>query len=436
MATATVQEEQTSDGPGAAPDPAQEQRDFYRQSAVVAAGWLATNLGLQIATLPLRFVLKDEVLLSAAALSSFFAIGHFTNYIKPLAGVMTDSIPLCGTRRRHYLLFSLISTGLFWIILSLVPRKYGWMLPVYTVMYVGVVFTSTTLGGVMAEVGHRFRAAGRLTAQRVGMFKVAELAGGPLGGYLATFPFIVPATLGAALHLALIPFLMRFLPPEPKAEVDQSAWIEVKRQGKLLIRNRTLLGAAGMIILLAAAPGIGTPLFFYQTNVLNFQKEFVGLLSLVSAASGMAAAAIYYPLCGRLNLRTLVAVSIVIHALAALTFLAYRSQESALVISAINGATGTLAMLPVYDIALRATPRGSEAIGYSVMMSMWNLTNAVSDFTGSFIFDQLNRNLTPLIWIDAITSLSVIVAVPFMPRALTTRESAAPKPDPALESSG
>src|SRR5687768_11782278 len=119
----TLEEDPRSNVPVGVVDTPDDHRDFRRQSAVVAMGWLATNLGLQIATLPLRFVLKDEVLLSAAMLSSFFAIGHFSNYVKPLAGVMTDSIPLCGTRRRHYLLFSLLSTGLFWILLSLAPRK-------------------------------------------------------------------------------------------------------------------------------------------------------------------------------------------------------------------------------------------------------------------------------------------------------------------------
>jgi predicted MFS family arabinose efflux permease len=422
MGAVALEDQPPPGAPGAAPQTPAETRDFHRQSAIVAAGWLATNLGLQIATLPLRFVLKDEVHLSAAMLSSFFAIGNFSNYVKPLAGVMTDSIPLCGTRRRHYLLFSLLSTALFWVLLSLVPRKYGWMLPVYAVMYIGVVFTSSTLGGVMVEVGNRFRAAGRLTAQRVGMFKVAELAGGPLGGYLATFPFTVPACVGAALHLALIPFLMRFLPAEPPAQVDRSAWTEVARQGRVLIRNRTLLGAAAMIFLLAAAPGLGTPLFFYQTNVLHFSKKFVGFLGLVSAASGMVAALLYHPVCRQFNLRSLVAASIVIHALGALFYLGYRSQETAILISALSGVTGTLAMLPVYDIALRATPRGSEAIGYAVMMSTWNLTNALSDLTGSYLFDRLHRNLSPLIWIDAVTTLVVVVAVPFMPRALTTRE--------------
>jgi predicted MFS family arabinose efflux permease len=425
MSSAPTETQEPAVVPGyASPHP--ERRDYQRQSLVIALGWLLTNLGLQVATLPLRFVLKDEVQLGAAALSSFFVIGHFTNYVKPLAGVMTDSIPLCGTRRRHYLLFSLLSTGIFWVLLSLVPRSYAWMLPLYTVMYVGVVFTSTTLGGVMVEAGNHFRAAGRFTAQRVTMFKIADILGGPIGGFLAKLPFTVAASVGAALHLALIPFLMRNLPKEPKATLDTSAWTEVKRQGQVLIRSRTLLGAAAMIFLLAASPGMNTPLLFYQTNQLHFGKEFVGILAMVGAIAGMLTAIIYYPLCSRVSLRTLVASSIVLHTLGGLCYLAYRSPETAILITAINGATNTMAMLPVYDIALRATPKGSEAIGYAVMMSMWNLTNAVSDLTGSFIFERLCRSayLGPLVWIDAATTLVVILAVPFMPKALSTKESA------------
>lgn len=400
-----------------------EAGDFRRRSLVIAIGWLTTNLGLQIATLPLKFVLKDEVMLSAGVLSSFFAFGNFSNYIKPLAGVMTDSIPLCGTRRRHYLLFSLLATGIFWVLLSLVPRSYAWMLPVYTIMYVGVVFTSSTLGGVMVEAGNHFRAAGRLTAQRIAMFKLAEITGGWLGGFMATFPFVAPACIGAGLHFALIPFLMRFLPPEEPVKLKEGVWAEVARQGRVLIQSRTLLGAAGMIFLLAAAPGLNTPLFFYQTNVLGFSKPFVGFLNTITASAGILAAIVYYPLCRRYSLRSIVATSIVVHALGALFYLGYRTSESAMIISAISGMTATFAMLPVYDIALRATPRGSEAIGYALMMSMWNLTNALSDVTGSFIFEKLDRNLTPLIFIDAATTLIVIAAVPFMPRDLSTRES-------------
>ena len=428
MSTGALKEELPAGRSDTTLEPAPEKSEFQRLSATVAAGWLATNLGLQIGTFALKFVLSEQVKLDATAISSFFFFGNLSNYIKPLAGVLTDSVPLCGTRRRHYLLFSLLATGVFWILLSLVPRQYAWMLPVYTLMYFGVMFTSTTLGGVMVEIGQRFRAAGRLTSQRIGMFKLADLTGVKVASVLAYFPFQVPACICAAFHLALIPFLMRFLPRERPAELDREALAEVARQGRVLVQSRTLLAAAGMIFLLAAAPGVGTPLFIYQTKILGFSKGDLGTLGFISAVAGMAAATLYFAACRRFNLRNLVAVSIVIHTLGVLCYLFYHSWEAALVISAITGITGTLAMLPVYDIAARATPKGSEAIGYALMMSVWNLTNAWADWIGSYLFDhRLGKQLTPLIWIDAVSTLVVIAAVPFLPRALSQREDSAAK---------
>src|SRR5689334_426323 len=81
-------------------------------SLVLLLGWLGTNLGYSIADLPFRFLLKDRLHLSASQMSGFMALAIFTNYIKPLAGILTDSVPLFGTRRRHYLLFSLGLCGL------------------------------------------------------------------------------------------------------------------------------------------------------------------------------------------------------------------------------------------------------------------------------------------------------------------------------------
>src|SRR5690349_6257423 len=70
---------------------------------LIGAGWLFTNLGYNVSDMPLRFLLKDELRLSAEAVSFFFFLSQFSNYIKPIAGILTDAIPFLGTRRRHYL---------------------------------------------------------------------------------------------------------------------------------------------------------------------------------------------------------------------------------------------------------------------------------------------------------------------------------------------
>ena len=200
--------------------PEDNKHALKRLSVLIALGWLGTNLGLAIGELPLKFLLKDTLHLTADKVAAFFFIGQFVNYIKPVAGILTDSVPLFGTRRRWYLLLSLMGTGIGWLVLSIVPREYQPLLITYTVLYTTVVFTSTTLGGVMVETGMRFGAEGRLTAQRIAMFRVGTLAGGPIAGWLAHMPFLWPAACAAFLHLALVPLYFKHLPELATAKLD------------------------------------------------------------------------------------------------------------------------------------------------------------------------------------------------------------------------
>ena len=389
-------------------------------------GWFGTNLGIAVADLPLKFLLKDKLNCTAAAVSAFFALGAFTNYIKPLAGVLVDSVPLFGTRRRWYLVGSLLGSSILWILLAVVPRTYNILLLTYALLYVTIVFTSTSLGGVMVEVGHRFNAAGRLTAQRIGAFRLGSLLGGPIGGYLSSTPFMVAMAAASVLHLILVPLYVVGLPEAPVARLNGSVAVEALKQFKILLRSTTLLSAALMIFLIAASPGFGTPLLFHQTNTLHFSKHFVGNLVFVAAATGLLTTVFYYAACRKLNLRVLVTGSIIVHALGTITYLYYRTEGSAIVITAISGVTGTLAMLPVYDLAARGTPKGSEAIGYAVMMSVWNLTNALSDWVGSMLFTRFQLTFRDLVWVNAGTTVLVLIVVPFLPLALMARSDGKP----------
>lgn len=394
--------------------------ELRRLSLLIALGWLGTNLALCVADLPLKFLLKDELRLTPAAVALFFAIGNFTNYIKPVAGVLTDSVPFFGTRRRHYLLLGIGGGGVLWLLLGSVPHTYAWLLVTYAIFYVLVVVTSTTLGGRMVEVGNDHRAAGRLTAQRIGMFRLAALVGTPLGGLLAQWsvPFFWVTVIAATIHFAIVPAVLRAVREPATARVNRRVWADARAQARLLFGTRATWCAAAMIFLIAASPGFGTPLLYYQTDTLRFSKLFVGNLGLVASFFGLGGAWLYFKFCRTLPLRTLLAGSILIHALGTLLYLAYRSPLSAGVITAAGGITGALAMLPVYDLSARATPRGSEALGYSVMMSVWNLTNALSDTTGSALFDAFRRDFPLLVLVNAGTTALALLALPILPAVL------------------
>src|SRR6201999_1656166 len=113
----------------------------------------------------------------------------------------------------------------------------------------------------------------------------------------------------------------------------------------------------------------------------------------------------YFFACRKLSLRAIIIGSILVHAVGTLAYFWYNTPQTAMAVTAIYGMTYTLSMLPVYDLATRATPRGSEAIGYAVMMSVWNFTNKFSDWSGSMLQDNFHLTFQHLIMINAFTTL-------------------------------
>jgi len=181
--------------------------------------------------------------------------------------------------------------------------------------------------------------------------------------------------------------------------------------------------AAGMLFLVQLAPGFATPLFYYQTDTLHFSPAYIGDLLLASSLFGIAAALLYARVCKLFTLRALLVMAIVASVVSTLFYLGYRSWISALIIESLAGFVATLAQLPLFDLAVRATPEGSEAFGYSLMMSVWNIGMSLSDVFGSWLFAQYHLNFMSLVWLNAGTTALVLLAIPFLPaRIVQQRE--------------
>jgi hypothetical protein len=76
-------------------DSEDRRRAYLRSWLLIGAGWLSTNVGYAIADLPVRLLLKEQLHLGADTVAAYFAIAQFTNYIKPIAGVLTIAWTRC-----------------------------------------------------------------------------------------------------------------------------------------------------------------------------------------------------------------------------------------------------------------------------------------------------------------------------------------------------
>ena len=398
------------------------QPELVRWAFLIGAGVFASTLSQPgVLKLPLQNLLKTDLQVSREAMAAFFAGGALAWYFKPLAGILSDSFPLFGTRRRHYLLFSASAAAALWLLVGVVPRTYGSVLVAVIAMNAMLVVGSTVVGGLLVEVGQRYGATGRLTSARYFVMNMCLLLAGPLGGFLAARSFGLSTAVAALIAFSVVPVAYLMLREPATAQRSTTAWVNAGAQLKTLARSGTLWSAAGLLFLVYISPGFGTPLYYYQTDTLKFSQQFIGNLGFINGGLGLLGAVIYGVLCQRLSLRPLLALGIVCSVFSTLFYLLYGSPTAAMFIEGGAGIFATLAELPLMDLAARATPRGSEGLGFAVMMSVRNGSQALSDIIGSMLVDQYHVSFSYLVWLNAGTTALVLLVIPFLPRVLMDR---------------
>ena len=434
---------------------------------------------------PTLFLLKDHMKFEKEQVSEFFLWATFAWNLKPLAGVLTDAFPLLGSRRRLYMLLGGLVAGLSWAALGFCTDNYPAFLAFSILLNIGIVFASTAMGGLQVEAGQAYAIPGRVSSLRQIVSSVCQVAGPLLGGWLAGQAYGLTAGIGAAVLLALaffalVAFKEQKVPPAGAVSAEELARptykptlgiilgilaiggagtfclatpglsnvgyslyalllvffmvlglamarvknpVLHKAQGQLsqILQSRTLWLAVVMLFLVYTVPGLATALTYRQSDELKFSEEFIGELGSIEGGAGLLFAFIYAAVCSRFNLRTLMVGSIMANALVTLLFLNY-TKDTAIVVHAASGSMVVLCELALMDLAVRSTPRGCEALGFSLMMSIRNFGTSLSDVIGSKMMDQYHFTFNSLVWINAGTTAFILLFVPFLPAAVMLRK--------------
>jgi predicted MFS family arabinose efflux permease len=400
--------------------------------------------------------------------------------------VLTDAFPLRGSRRRAYLILGGVGGAAAWAALAAVGNDYHAFLLVSILINVGLVLASTAMGGLQVEAGQLFGISGRISSLRQIITSVAQVLGPLLGGMLAQRALSLTAGVGALVMLAMAavallafrerPVEVAVAPPpamagdRPRYRPSAAIWlgigimgaagtasvlvpgmlnvglslyamlgvfllvlalavarvrnavlIQAQEQLSQILRSRTLWLAAGMLFLVYVVPGLNTALTYRQSDQLHFSKEMIGRLDSVQGFFGIIFAIVYAVVCTRFNLRTLIIFAIVTNAGGTLLFLHY-DAASAYPIHAVNGALGVISEVALLDLAVRSTPRGCEALGFALMISVRNFGIAMSDVVGSKLMDQAHFSFNTLVLLNAATTAAVLLFVPALPRLLVLRK--------------
>ena len=367
---------------------------------------------------PLNYYLKQTFEWTPVQVSAYLTILNLPWIIKPVYGIVSDFFPLFGYRRKAYLVIAnaAATAAYCWATQITAPSQlvFALLLTAYA-----MAISSTLCGAILVENGQRLGASDAFVNQQWLWFNIAALASGFIGGQLIERLSPATALHAAAAIIAIAPLAVVFttwlLISEPKSRIDL---VEMKKTFASLLAAFTLreLWFVGVFLFLYyLSPGLGTPLYYHMTDDLKFSQEYIGILGSISSGGWIIGALLYQRFLKGITSRTLLNLSILLGTLTTTAFLLLLDEATAAVINFFSGFAGMMAFVATLTLAADHCPPRAEGFAFAALMSITNLSAAVSDNIGSFLYEHLfQRRLDPLILVSAGFTALAFVFVPML----------------------
>ena len=113
---------------------------------------IALSLGFSsFPTLSINYFFKDILKLNPTELSLFNSVINFVWILKPIFGFICDSYPICGSRRRSYLIIFSFVGALGWILLGTWVSNLWQAILVKTIINISINFCNVIGEAIMVE---------------------------------------------------------------------------------------------------------------------------------------------------------------------------------------------------------------------------------------------------------------------------------------------
>lgn len=399
-------------------------KEISKISAVFALIYFFSPNGLAaLPGLTVNFLLKDVLKMNATQAAYFGAITILGWAIKPLWGIISDSLPIFGSRRKSYLIITTILAALIWISLGQIEN--------YTIRTLVLLFTLSSLmyafidvlcDALMVEKGKPSNLTGRFQSIQWTAVYLASIITGFAGGWVAEnlkpqTVFSVNATFPLIILGAVLVFIKENQLPDVGEQFQRS-----RRSLKEVFGRKTLWLLAFFLFFWTFSPSFGAPFFYYAVDNLKFNKVFFGLAASIGAASSALGAVLYGKFHQRLKTRKLVHIAIAVGVLSTLFDLIYftsfitehpeRARIIYLISAGIVGIIGAITFLVMLNAAALASPKYSEGTSFAFLTSFWNIGLMGSSALGGFLFSKIG--LPPLIIVSAIFTAATWLILPHL----------------------
>ncbi|OLP20253.1 folate-biopterin transporter [Leptolyngbya sp. 'hensonii'] len=385
---------------------------------------------LGLSRLAVSFFLKDELSLGPAQVSALFGIVALPWMVKPLFGFISDGLPILGYRRRPYLILSGLLGAMSWVALATIVHTAWAATLAISLSSLSVAVSDVIVDSLVVERARKESVsdAGSLQSLCWGASAAGSLITAYFSGLLLEH-FSTRTVFGITASFPLIVSLVAWLIVETRLE-HRPDWSAVTHQFKQLrqaLTQKSIWMPTVFLFLWQATPTADSAFFFFTTNELGFEPEFLGRVRLVTSIASLLGIWMFQRFFRAVSFRKVFGWSMVVSAVLGMSMLLLVTHTNrtlgiddrwfSLGDSLILTVMGQIAYMPVLVLAARLCPPGVEATLFALLMSVNNLAGLVSYELGAVMmhwFGINEHNFNALWLLVVITNLSTLLPLPLL----------------------
>jgi folate/biopterin transporter len=392
---------------------------------------------LALSRLAVSFFLKDELLLSPVQMSVIMGICSIPWMIKPLYGFISDSLPLFGYYRKPYIVLSGILGCTAWVCLGTVVHTSTTATIMIVLSSLSVAISDVIVDSIVVERARSESEAkiGSLQSLCWGSSAIGGLCTAYLSGLLLEYFTNRTVFLITALFPLIISCVAWLISEKPINKDDKKSNNTKYQLGQIrqAITQKAIWLPTAFIFVWHATPNAESAFFYFTTNELQFQPEFLGRVRLVTSLASLIGVWAFQRYLKTIPFRIMFSWGIFLSTALGMTTLLLVTHTNRLLgiddhwfslgDSLIITVIGQVLFMPILVLSTKLCPPGIEATFFALIMSVFNLGGTVSYALGSIMMKWLGitehqfDSLWLLIIITNCSSLIPIFFINWLPDA-------------------
>ncbi|GLU21950.1 hypothetical protein SLE2022_380540 [Rubroshorea leprosula] len=400
---------------------------------VVVVYGISQGLGVGLSRVSTQYYMKDEQKVQPSQAQVLIGIIHIPWIVKPLWGLLTDTVPVLGYRRRPYFIFAGVLSVISMLMLSLHRNlRLAFALLYLIAGSAGIAIADVAIDACVTQhtINHPSLAGDMQSlcglSSSVGAFVGFSLSGffvhlvGPKGVFgLLSFPAGLVVVIGMMLRESPARNFAYRKVKEKFVDASKAAWATLKCRD---VWRPCLY----MYLSLALGLHIHEGMFYWYTDAKNgplFSQEVVGSIFSIGAIGSLLGVVLYQNLLKNHPFREILFWTQLLHGLSGLLDLILVLRINlklgvpdyffVVIDEAVSRMIGRVKWMPFLVLSTKLCPAGIEGTFFALIMSIDHVGMLTSSWAGGLLLHILKVTRTQFdnLWI-AIVIRSLLRIVP------------------------